>query len=316
MDIEQSLPYVMNYFNSCDWADNDFSWEKAFISSVFSNLAYRHVSDFELENTNNVNLIPSSEYEKSIRSYLDTNTKINVNNTLREFNVDAESFVIDNQYVIASVIRIGEIVFVSLRGTELFNIYDWSLNLNSLKTSPFGSKESDVKLHRGFYRGVISFKEQLENAIIKRFSGDIKIYVTGHSLGGALAAILYGLWSRDHLWNMHSRYFHSENNINNVISAYTFGMPRYANLAAIAYFSNPYHVLNSKDLVPNVPPKAFGYDDCANNIPLNKSLVLNIKHTGFLKHLKKFGSFITLKKLEHHSVESYVERIHNEINNS
>ena len=279
-----------------------------------SNVAYCHISDFELENTTNVNLIPSSEYENSIRTYIETNNKVDIRETLRSAEIDSDILIIESQLAIAAAIRVGEVVFVALRGTEILNIHDWRANLNALKASPRVPLLSEARFHKGFYKGVITFKQRLEEAIDKRFGENIYIYVTGHSLGGAMAAILYGLWRDDDIYN-HFHHFPSSRRDKKygVVSSYTMGMPRYGNLAAVAQYSNPYHILNGKDIVPHVPPKYLGYEDCANIITLDKSLVLRVKYFGYLKYIKSMLSFLTLRKLEHHSIENYVGRVFHEI---
>ena len=205
MRIKESLSYVSNYFQTCDWDKTIFCWKKAFISAVFSNVAYCHISELELKNTKNVNLIPSEEYEKSINGFLKENIKpTDIRVLLEQAELETTSLIIESQFAVASVVRINNIVFVSLRGTEISNIYDWRINFNALKTPPHHSSFPKVKLHRGVYKSVLSFKEQLEKTIMDQFPEDVMIYVTGNSLGGALAAVLYGLWIREYIPSLHS----------------------------------------------------------------------------------------------------------------
>lgn len=76
--------------------------------------------------------------------------------------------------------------------------------------------------------------------------GDIDhVFLTGHSLGGAVAAI-------------------SENFIRVApTSVCIFGSPRYADLSAYASLPDgpPAQVRRPGDVVPTVPPKLFGYAD-------------------------------------------------------
>jgi predicted lipase len=307
MNIAESIPHVRNYFPSCDWKSQKFSWKKSFICSVLANLAYSHISDYELENTKNVNVIPSSEYMDSIQYYKINKKKKNIRDVLREGMPEASVFIIETEHVVVVAVKINDVVFVSLRGTEFFNINDWKINLNPLKSSPpLFSDTGKVKFHRGFYAEVISFKRNLERKILEKFGNNITIYITGHSLGGALSGILYSLWKTDKYQHF---YFRKEDrNIeNSVYSAYTFGMPRYANIEAIALYPCAYNVINAKDIIPKLPPRALGYENNSNRIFFDTSFVYNKRYTGKLRYLKKFMSLAILKKGEHHSIETYVK---------
>ncbi|WP_421866460.1 lipase family protein [Marinobacter adhaerens] len=313
MKIEESLPIASKYISSCDWSDFRFSWEKAFVNAVFANIAYSHIADFELENTDNVNLIPSSTYADSMKAYIESQTRVDIKELFNEFDAEIDNFVIEDRLGIASVVRINELLFISLRGTEFFNISDWRYNLYARKFSPLFTYDNRIKFHKGFYEAVLAFKERLEREIIDRYPDSIYIYISGHSLGGAMAAILYGLWGMG-IHHMHSSWGSYRNMVGKgVQGAYTFGMPRYANSYATTFFPNPFHILNSRDLIPNVPPESLGYSNCTNNYPLDKSLSMKVKYYGRFRYFKKIGSLILFKKTEHHSIENYVARINHQI---
>ena len=68
---------------------------------------------------------------------------------------------------------------------------------------------------------------------------DLGIYITGHSLGGALAQISAAALSKN----------------DNVAACYTFGSPRVATLRFDTEVKCPhYRVIDNWDLVPGVPP--------------------------------------------------------------
>lgn len=109
----------------------------------------------------------------------------------------------------------NEIVFIAFRGSEK-NFNDWFTNLQIIKKkSPF----SDGRVHRGFlsaFNSIIKkepdkesdnlFKKHLENIKTSKY-----IWLTGHSLGGALASIA-------------ASYIIKE--IKPISGIYTFGSPR------------------------------------------------------------------------------------------
>jgi hypothetical protein len=74
---------------------------------------------------------------------------------------------------------------------------------------------------------------------------DRRIFLSGHSLGGAVAALARNSTS---LWRA---------------TTCIFGAPRYADLTAYAVFPGPppLHVRRPADLVPAVPPRRRGYVD-------------------------------------------------------
>jgi hypothetical protein len=249
-----------------------------------------------------------------MKAYIENQTRVDIRGLFNGFDFEIDNFVIEDRLGIASVVRINESIFISLRGTEFSNISDWRSNLNARKFSPVHTYDNRIKFHKGFYEAVLSFKERLEREITSRYSDNIYIYIAGHSLGGAMAAILYGLWSM-RIHHMHPSWTSYRDMAGKGIQgAYTFGMPRYANRYATAFFPNPFHILNSQDLVPNVPPESLGYSNCTNNYPLDKSLSMKVRYYGRLKYFKKLGSLILFKKIEHHSIENYVARINYQIN--
>lgn len=75
-----------------------------------------------------------------------------------------------------------------------------------------------------------------------------KLYVTGHSLGGALA-----IFATADLHNV----------FGTVDLTYTFGQPRVGNQAFAdwfeARFTNVYRLVDYADIVPHVPPSNFGF---------------------------------------------------------
>lgn len=76
---------------------------------------------------------------------------------------------------VVSTDRIAVIIF---RGTE--NPFDWFFNLNALTdNTPNGP------IHRGFYRGYLSLRPEIRKILAKVKAE--RVWVTGHSLGGAMA---------------------------------------------------------------------------------------------------------------------------------
>lgn len=138
-------------------------------------------------------------------------------------------------------------VIVAFRGSA--NVKNWINNFDAAQITY--SKCSGCVIHRGFYNGYntisATVKSQIQ-LIISKYR-NAPIYVTGHSLGGALAVVA-GL-------DLHSTF-------SNVNKLYTFGQPRVGNLALSNYigaqFPDAYRVIHYADMVVHVPPQNLNYN--------------------------------------------------------
>ena len=100
-----------------------------------------------------------------------------------------------------------------------------------------------VQIHKGFYETFEAARRQME-AALAAVPPDVRLYITGHSLGGALAQIASAVFARD-----------------NLAACYTFGSPRVANKRFDIYVKCPhYRVINHWDIVPGIPlASPWGY---------------------------------------------------------
>ena len=134
----------------------------------------------------------------------------------------------------------GEFAVLAFRGTTDFT--DWVTNLNALKTPLPGV--AGVSVHRGFLGAYDCCADGILRAVNGHVPPDLGLYVTGHSLGGALAQIASAALERD-----------------NIAACYTFGSPRVGTSNFDRQVKCPhYRVVNNWDIVPGVPPPWFtGY---------------------------------------------------------
>ena len=305
MKISESLHHLKKTFASINnWDEDTFCYNKAFVCSVMSQLAYCHVSDYELENTDHVNLIPSSTFAQIIAG----NQTVTLNSIRRNLEIEAP-IIIEKAASVTVAIKYGDVIFISMRGTE--NANDWKKNINckKIKSTRYAPLHLNVELHKGFYFEVLSCIDQLFNELKKRNWINNIIYITGHSLGGALAAITFAL--RDcHLFKV--RHPLRQDKRPKITSCYTFGMPRWGNDIAVEYFRNPYHLFVSNDLVPSIPPKCMGYENCLHQYSLDEQAFIYVDFSlSKLQRVKESAKvFITNKKKIDHMIESYVERIY------
>lgn len=130
--------------------------------------------------------------------------------------------------------RLGMAV-LAFRGTQ--QIKDWMTNLDAA-TMPVSSSGGETlgNVHRGFNEAFLSVRDQIGPLL----EGDeeLPLFITGHSLGGALATLATWYLKGDSL-----------------AACYTFGAPRVGDTGLIDRFRTPiYRIVNGVDPVPFVPP--------------------------------------------------------------
>lgn len=136
-------------------------------------------------------------------------------------------------------------IILSFRGSS--NIQNWIINLSFNQVAY--SRCANCKVHNGFYTGFNIVKTTIISQIqtLKSLHRDAKIYITGHSLGGAFA-ILAGPDVKE--------------TFGGVTEVLTFGQPRVGNSEFAQWYGsyiNTERVIHYGDLVPHVPPQANGF---------------------------------------------------------
>ncbi len=122
---------------------------------------------------------------------------------------------------------------LAFRGTEADSWKDVQTDLKFR----FYKGEHGVKIHRGFRDAYKKVGVQLKSTVDRETEG-YTLYITGHSLGGALAIIASKELERDSL-----------------AACYTFGSPRVGNEELGEEIRAPiYRIVNAADGVPRVPP--------------------------------------------------------------
>lgn len=147
------------------------------------------------------------------------------------------SFVNKKNKIDAALIALSDIgLIIAFRGTE-FNISDWINNIDAslVPMFPFGN------VHHGFLTSIESISDDIINAVeyLYPLSKIKKIYITGHSKGGALAILM--------ACKMPKKYYKD-------ITVVTFGSPRVGDRE---FFNNykfeTYRYEEFLDLVPHLP---------------------------------------------------------------
>jgi len=169
----------------------------------------------------------------------------------------SRSFVAIERGAIAVGFLIGDVLLIGFRGTRF--PFDWRINIRSqlIDYGPFDRwfhPRGRIfwplgRVHRGFaeeaFRIALRVREEVAKIALKE---EAKVYICGHSLGGAIAALSAPLLE----------------DLGDLQAPRLFGSPRYADVAH--YCSTrldilPRQIKRENDLVPSVPPKKAGYAD-------------------------------------------------------
>lgn len=129
---------------------------------------------------------------------------------------------------------------LAFRGTSDAN--DWITNIRA-KLVPLEDAPAEVKVHQGFLSAFTCCRDEI-TAAVNLIPKDLGLYITGHSLGGALAQIASAALERDTL-----------------AACYTFGSPRVGTGDFDQQVKCPhYRLVDRWDIVPGVPaPWIRGY---------------------------------------------------------
>jgi hypothetical protein len=139
-------------------------------------------------------------------------------------------FVASTAHVIQS--EDGRVVVVAFRGTEPVNLINWLTDVDTAQQKVRLDEDAPIDVHPGFYRNIRAIRYKLRESLLlalsgKPVDGDVEsatdrapmeaLYLTGHSLGGAMAALMALLVRRDE---------EDEASFGNALTAvYTYGQP-------------------------------------------------------------------------------------------
>lgn len=143
----------------------------------------------------------------------------------------------DNNGTQAILLEDDNYIFLGFRGTEPTSMKDIKSDINAI-TIPC---ESGGQIHTGFSEAFnqvfVDIQKTLDNGKYK----EKPLFITGHSLGGALATIAA------------KKLIHK----GGIAACYTFGSPRVGNIEWISNIKTPmYRVVNAMDPVTMVPPNS------------------------------------------------------------
>lgn len=206
----------------------------------------------------------------------------------------------DTQLFVASD---EHIIVVCFRGTA--ERRDWLTDLDT-KTVEYENTEQAATgsfVHRGFWIAYALIVQKLFDVMKKHGGNSKSVLVTGHSLGGALAAI--------------AAYEIAQLRV--PVRLYTFGQPRVGDdrfVKSVAGSLLGYHrFVNNNDVVPRVPPVRWGFRHAGrlNHFSHQGKLLLDTspwiilvdRILGRIKDIGKWGT----DGIKDHSMKAYVDLV-------
>ena len=144
-----------------------------------------------------------------------------------------------------------DVIIAAFRGTEPNNRSDWKTDFRFKKTDVFlPNSDAVLKVHRGFWHALNITWSQFFETLQTFRTHNQPIWLTGHSLGGALASLA--------AFRLH--YFTDFS----FQGLYTFGQPRvgswaFCNFVNYELRERIFRFANNNDFVTFVPPFGFGY---------------------------------------------------------
>jgi pimeloyl-ACP methyl ester carboxylesterase len=287
---------------SLDWSTKKFTHEKNAYMVRLAQLAYSAVGPDERRYR--AKLMPSQTFRSLARGGAFDFVAV-----LRSGDFE-RVIVVRSGFFVAVIIVIAQDIFIGVRGTVF--AYDWGINFSARRRSgdptvidprsPPSVRLRDYEgfLHSGFYRETLILSHLIEQEIRRDLSGGAaaRVHIAGHSLGGAVAALIAMRGLRPHDEHFSRR---------NVYDCYIYGSPRIGSARAVRD-AVVYATRRHDDLVPHTPPLWLGYADFllefgSDGLPYVRKQTLRAHMSRWVRHVR-FRPVI-----EDHMLEAYIGEI-------
>ena len=199
----------------------------------------------------------------------------------------------------AALIEHEDYLCMVFRGTD--EPSDWLDNINA-----FSTKELFGEFHRGFWNSV----EDVWQPINKKFR-DLQnekkrpLFITGHSLGGAMATIAA------------AKFIHEDKPFT---SAYTFGQPRALSRETAQIFnmeckSRFFRFHNNNDIVTRIPARLMGYSHVGSYLYITEEGEILREAGSWFKFLDQVDGIVKdiknkkIDLIEDHDMDEYLKAV-------
>mmetsp|Transcript_17553 Transcript_17553/g.68086 ORF Transcript_17553/g.68086 Transcript_17553/m.68086 type:complete len:772 (-) Transcript_17553:57-2372(-) len=192
----------------------------------------------------------------------------------------------------------SRIITITFRGTD--SLKNWLTNLDFIPTDeafPARYGKMGVTVHGGFNSALMCVWEEIQSVVNEAFERhpDLRLFISGHSLGGALANLCYA-------------HFTFGNEPRHVGAVYTIGQPCAGNAKFVKILAEEspqtiyIRVTNNQDVVPSVAPG----EHCGVNIHFNSSGELHFDPGMFRAAINQIGSIHgSMTNLSHGAVADH-----------
>ena len=185
-----------------------------------------------------INTLPDENSKSSLLKLIDNEERKNLIKELSNLKmVLLETFDKDGTQAILISFKTNNTKFITLsfRCTEATSIKDIKSDLNAQTMSC----ETGGKIHTGFKEAFDTVALDIQTMLNEDAFKETPLFITGHSLGGALATIAAKKLSHE----------------GGIAACYTFGAPRVGDDEWVSDFKTPvYRLVNAADCVTMLPP--------------------------------------------------------------
>ncbi|MBG6119342.1 MULTISPECIES: lipase family protein [unclassified Sphingobium] len=267
-----------------------YSPVRAGAAAIVAHLAYCTVTDEERADVKRATLIPCEAFQQLVR--LTESFDIVAALAALDF---ADPIIVRTRRFVALGLPAGSELHIGIRGTV--SAYDWSLNARAW---PRRDNCLPLYFHGGFLTEASLLAGKLAAAIAAHRSAPNleRVFLHGHSLGGAIAAILHqkrGLL----LPVMHPQMRRNSGD------CYVFGTPRTVWHHGQEFIDQPFALRRPDDFVPRVPAAMLGYGSFRQQLQPNGSPFHDRGLVDLWPFLKWIDALAFGKFIEGHSMERY-----------
>ncbi|MEA2822604.1 MAG: hypothetical protein QOJ86_4608 [Bradyrhizobium sp.] len=261
-----------------------------YVCALVAELAYYHVPQFEIDNKKRAMIIPCEGYRAIVARGVATNIGV----YLQGLDLP-NAFVVVDRGIIAVGLFLNGLLFIGFRGTQF--LFDWQINLRAPLTAvssdffrgSFRGHYFQGRVHRGFAEEAVRISSKIVDALRDKGITQVDhVFLAGHSLGGAVAAL------SEHLLRFNG-------------STIMMGAPRYCDVST--YYASligpPTQIARMGDIVPFVPPRSVGYADHPYEFDTSGAAVVrSFVQSSIPYFIWRLALFVG-KRFEPHSMEMY-----------